>query len=62
MPVAPTANFVLEDLRETRDLVSAALGDDRRRELRTAGAAMGMDEAVAYAIAYVDPELILRRL
>ena len=33
-PVDASANFVLTALRETGDLVAAALGDDRRRQLR----------------------------
>ena len=53
-PAAPASNFVFEALRETRDLVAVALGDDRRRELRAAGAAMSMDEAASYAIANID--------
>jgi predicted ATPase/class 3 adenylate cyclase len=53
-PAAPASNFVFEALRESRDLVAAALGDDRRRELRAAGAAMSMDEAAFYAIANID--------
>ena len=31
----PNANFVLAALREAGELVAAALGDERRRELRT---------------------------
>ena len=51
-------NSVLVALRETGDLVSAAIGDERHQELRIEGAAMSMDEAVAYALANVDPKLI----
>ena len=36
----------------------AALGDDRRRELRTEGAAMSTDEAISYALANIDPKLL----
>ena len=36
----PNANFVLAALREAGDLVTAALGEERRRELRAKGAAM----------------------
>ena len=51
-------NFTLAALRETGDLVSAAIGDERRQELRIEGAAMSMDEAVAYVLANVDPKLL----
>ena len=54
----PEVNFVLVALRETGELVAAALGEDRQRELRTAGAAMTMDEAVSYALANIDPKLL----
>jgi hypothetical protein len=57
-PVGPNANFVLTALRETGDLIAAALGDQRQRELRTAGAAMSMDEAISYALANIDPKLL----
>jgi hypothetical protein len=50
------ANFVLAALRETGELVTAALGDDRRRELRVAGAAMTIDEAISYALDHIDPK------
>ena len=45
-------------MHETGDIVAAALGDERRRELRTEGAAMTMDEAVTYAMANIDPKLL----
>jgi hypothetical protein len=51
-------NFVLEALRETGEIVAAALGAERGRELRIAGAAMSMDEAVSYALANVEPKWI----
>jgi predicted ATPase/class 3 adenylate cyclase len=54
----PEANFVLMALRETGDIVAAVLGEERRRELRTMGAAMTMDEAISYALANVDPKLL----
>ena len=57
-PVGPNANFVLTAMRETGDIVAAALGDERRRELRTEGAAMSMDEAITYALANIDPKLL----
>jgi hypothetical protein len=52
------SNFVLGHLRETADLVAAALGDQQMRELRTAGANMSMDEAVADALANIDPKIL----
>ena len=57
-PVGPNANFVLAAMHETGDIVAAALGDERRRELRTEGAAMTMDEAVTYAMANIDPKML----
>jgi hypothetical protein len=57
-PADPNSNFVLNALRETGGLVAAALGDERRRELRTQGAAMSIDEAISYALANVDPKLL----
>jgi tetratricopeptide (TPR) repeat protein len=57
-PVGPNENFLLAALRETGDLVAAALGNERRRELRTAGAAMSTDEAISYALANIDPKLL----
>ncbi len=57
-PVEPNANFLLVALRETGDLVTAALGEDRRRELGAEGAAMSADEAVSFALANIDPKLL----
>ena len=57
----PEVNFVLVALRETGELVAAALGEDRQRELRIAGA-MTMDEAVSYALANIDPKLLTSRV
>jgi hypothetical protein len=54
------ANFVLAALRETGDLVAAELGDDRRRELRVAGATMSVDEAISYALDHIDPKYAAR--
>jgi len=54
----PGSNFVLAALTEAGDLVTAALGDERRRQLRIQGAAMTTDEAVSYALANIDPELL----
>jgi hypothetical protein len=55
VPGDSNVNFTVVALRETGDLVSAAIGDERRQELRIEGAAMSMDEAVAYALANIDP-------
>jgi hypothetical protein len=57
-PASPEANFVLAALRETGDIVAAALGEERRSELRTRGAAMTMDEAISYALAHIDPKVL----
>jgi hypothetical protein len=60
--IGPNDNFVLTALRETGELVAAALGDERQRELRTAGAAMSIDEAISYAFANIDPRLLTGRI
>ena len=52
------SNFVLGHLHETADLVAAALGDQQMRELRTSGANMSMDDAVAHALANIDPKIL----
>jgi predicted ATPase/class 3 adenylate cyclase len=52
------SNFIFETLRETAKLVAAAVGGDRARELRRTGAAMGLDEAVSFALANIDPKLL----
>jgi hypothetical protein len=57
-PAGPSENFVLTALRETGELVAAALGQERRRELRARGAAMSMDEAISYALTNIDPKLV----
>jgi DNA-binding CsgD family transcriptional regulator len=57
-PVDSNVNFVLAALRETGDTVANALGAERRQELRVAGAAMTMDEAISYALASVDPKFL----
>ncbi|MFY9921936.1 MAG: hypothetical protein WAL26_26640, partial [Mycobacterium sp.] len=54
--VTTVANFVLTALRETGELVASALGANHGRELRTAGAAMGMEDAVAYALDQIDAQ------
>ena len=51
-------NFVFQALRETRELVATAVGDERAHELRRTGAAMGLDEAVSFALAHIDPKLL----
>jgi predicted ATPase len=56
-----TVNFVLTALREAGDLVTAALGEERRQRFRAEGAAMSMDEAVTYALANIDPKLLTGR-
>ncbi|MBE1550492.1 putative ATPase/class 3 adenylate cyclase [Mycobacterium sp. OAS707] len=57
-PFGTSTNFLLQMLRETSDIVTAAVGDARARELRRTGAAMGLDEAVSFALANVDPKLL----
>jgi predicted ATPase/class 3 adenylate cyclase len=54
----PSVNFLLEALREAGDIVAAALGEERRQQLRAEGATMSMDEAVSYALANIDPKLL----
>jgi hypothetical protein len=44
-------------MHETRDIVAAAVGDERRRALRAEGAAMRMDDAITYALANIDRKL-----
>ncbi len=56
--VGPNANFVLTALRETGDLVAAALGEERDASSAAEGAAMSMDEAMSYALANIDPKLL----
>jgi hypothetical protein len=52
------ANFVLRALRDAGEIVVAALGSERAQELRTSGATMVVDEAVAYALTNIDPKLL----
>jgi predicted ATPase/class 3 adenylate cyclase len=54
----PSVNYLLEALRDAGDLVAAALGEERRQQLRREGAAMTVDEAAAYALANIDPKLL----
>jgi hypothetical protein len=54
----PSANYLLEALREAGGLVTAAFGEERRQRLREEGAAMTMEEAVSYALANIDPKLL----
>jgi tetratricopeptide (TPR) repeat protein len=53
-PVGPNANFVLTALHQVGDIVAAALGDRRARELRATGKAMTMDEAINFALASIE--------
>ena len=45
-------------LREAGDIVTTALGEERRQRLREEGAAMTLDEGVSYALANIDPKLL----
>jgi predicted ATPase len=54
----PGVNYLLAALREAGDIVTAALGEERRQQLRARGAAMALDEAVSYALAHIDPKLL----
>jgi hypothetical protein len=45
-------------LREAGDIVTAAVGEERRQQLRAEGAAMTLDEAVSYALDHIDPKLL----
>jgi hypothetical protein len=54
----PSVNYLLEALREAGDIVTAALGEERRQQLRAEGAVMTLDEAVSYALAHIDPKLL----
>jgi len=54
----PSVNYLLQALREAGDIITAALGEERRQRLRTEGAALTMDEAVSYALANIDAELL----
>jgi predicted ATPase len=54
----PSVNYLLEALREAGDIVTAALGEERRQQLRAEGAAMTLDEAVSFALANIDPRLL----
>ena len=51
-------NFVFQAMRETHELLVGAVGKERARELRRVGTAMGLDEAVSYALANIDPVLL----
>jgi class 3 adenylate cyclase len=48
--------------KDAIDAVAAALGDERRHELRALGATMGTDEAISYALANVDPGFLTGRI
>jgi hypothetical protein len=51
-------NYILQGLREAGDIVAAAVGEERRQQLRSQGAAMTLDEAVSFALANIDPKLL----
>ncbi|HLM21681.1 MAG TPA: hypothetical protein VK390_09180, partial [Propionibacteriaceae bacterium] len=53
-----SGNFVLKALHEAGEIVAAAIGRDRAHAVRTTGATMVVDEAVAYALANIDPKLL----
>ncbi len=57
-PDGSSVNYLVEGLREAGDLVTVALGDERRQQLRGQGAAMTLDEAVSYALSNIDPKLL----
>lgn len=57
-PGGSRRNFVLAGLRETAEIVAAALGDGRLHELRDIGAGMSTDDAAAYTLAHIDPKLL----
>ena len=54
----PSGNYLLEALREAGGIVAAAVGEERRQQLRVQGAAMTLDEAVSFALANIDPKLL----
>jgi hypothetical protein len=54
----PRVNYLLKALREAGDIVTAALGEERRQQQRAEGAATTLDEAVSYALANIDPKLL----
>ena len=43
---------------EFQRALAAALGEERRQDLREEGAAMTMDEAASYALDNIDPKLL----
>lgn len=55
----PSINYLHQELRNAGDIVTAALGEERRRQLREQGAAMTMDEAASYALSHIDPKLLV---
>lgn len=57
VPNSHDSNFILAALAEAGDLVTAALGEHRRQQLRAEGSAMTLDQAVAYALANIDSTL-----
>ena len=57
-PGNSSVNYLLVGLREAGDIVTAALGEEQRQQLRAQGASMTLDEAVAFALANIDPKLL----
>ncbi|HEX3283796.1 MAG TPA: adenylate/guanylate cyclase domain-containing protein [Mycobacterium sp.] len=57
-PPTTGTTFLSTALGETRDIVTAALGEERQRALYAAGAAMTADEAISYALANFDRSLL----
>ena len=55
-PVGPDANFGLAALRETGDLVAAALGDQRPASCARRGRRWAWKEAISHALANIIPE------
>jgi hypothetical protein len=60
--LAPTSGssvvaFIADARREATQLIVAAIGEARLRELRTEGAAMTEDQACAYARTHIDAYL-----
>jgi hypothetical protein len=53
----PSAGFVTELRREATHRLSAALGDEVFNQRRREGETMGLDDAVAYALAEIDAAL-----
>ncbi|MGE2722332.1 ATP-binding protein [Mycolicibacterium celeriflavum] len=52
----PNPNFVVTAMHETGRIVAAAVGDRRLRELHAEGKQMTMDDAITYALTYVEAD------